>query len=68
MEFTICGPRRESVKRAVSQGMDRGELSHEADEQWICEILTGPLISSAFLLGPCALSDNLVNETVALVI
>lgn len=61
-------PRREGVERAVRQGIDRGQLGPETDSQWACEILTGPLVSSAFLLGPHPLPDTLVTETVTLVI
>lgn len=61
-------PRRDGVRQAVARAVARGELSSDCDAEWVCEVLTGPLISRAFLQGPCRLADSLAEETVALVL
>ncbi|TDO93555.1 TetR-like C-terminal domain-containing protein [Enemella evansiae] len=61
-------PRREGVLQAVARAIERGELDRDCDGEWVCEILTGPLISSAFLQGPRVLPATLAAETVSLVL
>lgn len=40
----------------------------DTDAEWVCDVLTGPLISAAFLTGVRTLSDDLAAATVALVL
>lgn len=61
-------PRRIRVAEAIQRGVQRGELTADVDEEWVCEILTGPLISSAFLRGSRRLPDKIALETVKLVL
>ena len=61
-------PRRDGVMAAVARAIHRGELVDDTDAQWVCDILTGPIISTAFLTGKTHLPDNLAAETVALVL
>lgn len=61
-------PRRDGVVAAVERAVHRGELVEGTDAEWVCDILTGPIISAAFLTGTAHLPDGLVVETVALVL
>ena len=64
----FVAPRRVGVERSVARAVQRGELDPACDADWVCEVLTGPLVSSALLRGPRPLPDKVVEETVALVL
>jgi AcrR family transcriptional regulator len=60
-EFVM--PRRESTARALHRALERGEIRPGFDTEWICDLLTGPLLMRAFLpTGP--VDDNLAHQTV----
>lgn len=61
-------PRRLSVAASVERGIQRGEIAADADVEWICEVLTGPLLSAAFLQGVSIVSETIAAETVELVL
>lgn len=61
-------PRRRGVHVAVQRAAERGEIEGNIDCDWICDLLTGPLISVAFLQGPRALPDALAEQTVTTVL
>lgn len=64
----FVAPRRASTARALERARLRGEIPHELDSEWICDLLTGPLICRAFLGGYQKLAGNLAEETVAFVL
>ena len=56
-------PRRESTARALERAVGRGEVESGFDGEWICDLLTGPLLMRAFLpTGP--IDENLAHQTV----
>ncbi|WP_058234330.1 TetR/AcrR family transcriptional regulator [Devriesea agamarum] len=61
-------PRRLSVASAVERGIQRGEITADVDVEWVCEVLTGPILSTAFLRGVAAIPEAIVAETVDLVL
>src|ERR1700758_1429330 len=59
----FLAPRRESTARALQRAVERGEIRTGFDIDWICDLLTGPLLMRALLpTGP--LDDNLAHLTV----
>ncbi len=63
----FVAPRRETTLQALRRAQSRGELRSDVDVQWICEVVTGPLISSAFLGGHATVPENRARDTVDLV-
>lgn len=59
----FVAPRRASTSRALTRARARGEVTEEVDAEWICDLLTGPLICRAFLGGYRRLPDELAEET-----
>lgn len=59
----FVAPRRASTSRALGRARARGELTGEIDAEWICDLLTGPLICRAFLGGYRRLPEELAEET-----
>ncbi len=56
-------PRRESTARSLLRAVQRGEIEAGFDIEWICDLLTGPLLMRSFLpTGP--IDDNLANQTI----
>lgn len=56
-------PRRESTARALQRAVQRGEIQAGFDAEWICDLLTGPLLMRSLLpTGP--IDENLVHQTV----
>ena len=47
----FVAPRRASTARALERARQRGELQGNPDPDWICDLITGPLICRAFLGG-----------------
>ncbi len=59
----FVGPRRESTVRALQRAQQRGEIQAGFDPEWICDLLTGPLLMRCFLpTGP--IDENLAHQTV----
>jgi len=59
----FLAPRRQSTARALQRAVERGEARPGVDFDWICDLLTGPLIMRAFLpTGP--IDENLAQLTV----
>lgn len=55
--------RRESTTRALERAVGRGEIESGFEGEWICDLLTGPLLMRAFLpTGP--IDENLARQTV----
>jgi AcrR family transcriptional regulator len=61
-------PRRSSTIRALQRAKQRGELRDDTPHEWVCDVLTGPLISTAFLQGPRRIPTRIARDTVDLVI
>lgn len=59
----FVAPRRESTARALQRAADRGETRPGFDSEWICDLLTGPLLMRAFL-PIAAIDDHLAMQTV----
>jgi AcrR family transcriptional regulator len=60
---TFVAPRRHSTCRALQRAVERGETRPGFDSDWICDLLTGPLLMRAFLpTGP--IDENLIQQTV----
>ncbi len=56
-------PRRESTVRALQRALQRGEIKAGFDAEWVCDLLTGPLLMRSFLpTGP--IDENLAQQTV----
>jgi AcrR family transcriptional regulator len=56
-------PRRESTARALERAVERGDIPGGYDIDWICDLLTGPLLMRALLpTGP--IDENLAQLTV----
>lgn len=56
-------PRRESTARSLQRAVQRGEIADGFDAEWICDLLTGPMLMRSFLpTGP--IDENLANQTV----
>jgi AcrR family transcriptional regulator len=59
----FVAPRRQSTAHALHRAVERGETRPGFDSEWICDLLTGPLMMRAFLpTGP--IDENLVLLTV----
>jgi AcrR family transcriptional regulator len=56
-------PRRQSTARALDRAVQRGDIPTGFDTEWICDLLTGPLLMRALLpTGP--IDENLAQLTV----
>jgi AcrR family transcriptional regulator len=59
----FMAPRRQSTARALQRAVQRGETRPGFDIDWICDLLTGPLLMRAFLpIGP--IDEKLAQLTV----
>jgi AcrR family transcriptional regulator len=59
----FVAPRRQSTARALQRAVERGETRPGFDTDWICDLLTGPLLMRAFLpTGP--IDEKLAQLTV----
>jgi hypothetical protein len=59
----FVAPRRRSTARALERAVLRGDIPDGFDIEWICDLLTGPLLMRALLpTGP--IDENLAQVTV----
>jgi AcrR family transcriptional regulator len=59
----FLAPRRQSTARALQRAVERGETRPGVDTDWICDLLTGPLLMRALVpTGP--IDANLARLTV----
>ncbi|MBF6097164.1 TetR/AcrR family transcriptional regulator [Nocardia cyriacigeorgica] len=60
----FLAPRRASTASILDRGVARGEIAPGADSEWICDLITGPMLMRALVpsLGP--IDDELVRLTV----
>ncbi|UVJ40019.1 TetR/AcrR family transcriptional regulator [Arthrobacter sp. CJ23] len=61
----FLGPRRAAVAAIIRRAESRGEIPEGADVEWICDLITGPLVMRILLPGLLPLDDALVSNTVA---
>ncbi|WP_251445965.1 TetR/AcrR family transcriptional regulator [Microbacterium sp. USTB-Y] len=58
------GPRRAATQEAIVRGIARGEAADASDLDWVCDLLSGPLMMRATFphMGP--IDDSVVTGTV----
>lgn len=61
----FLGPRRAAVAAIIRRAQSRGEIPEDPDVEWICDLITGPLVMRILLPGLLPLDDALVSNTVA---
>lgn len=54
-------PRRRSAHDAIRRAVERGEIDEPDDIDWVCDLLTGPLLAAATLRGPRRLAPELAT-------
>ncbi|MGW0180474.1 TetR/AcrR family transcriptional regulator [Nocardia sp. NPDC003345] len=57
-------PRRRSTATILERAVARGEVTTEVDPEWLCDLITGPMLMRALIpeLGP--IDEELVQRTV----
>lgn len=58
-------PRRAATAEIIHRAISRGEIPAGPDIEWICDLLTGPLVLRAVMPGLQPLDNKLVSQTVA---
>ncbi len=61
----FLAPRRAATARVLERATERGEIAACDDPEWICDLVTGPLLMRAMLPGLPPLDETLVEQTVA---
>lgn len=61
---SFFAPRRAATKQAIVRGVVRGEITQPLDLDWVCDLLSGPLLMRATFprLGP--IGEDLAQATV----
>ncbi|WP_121255054.1 TetR/AcrR family transcriptional regulator [Nocardioides ferulae] len=60
----FLAPRRQATARILDRAVLRGEIPGGHDPEWICDLLTGPLLMRALLPGLPPLDEGLAEQTV----
>ncbi len=60
----ILGPRRAAAVGIIQRAADRGEIPPSPDAEWICDLLTGPLVMRTVMPGLRPLDEALISDTV----
>ncbi|WP_115788249.1 TetR/AcrR family transcriptional regulator [Arthrobacter silvisoli] len=58
-------PRRAGVATIIRRAENRGEIPECPDVEWICDLITGPLIMRILLPGLLPLDERIISNTVA---
>ncbi len=58
-------PRRAGVATIIRRAETRGEIPECTDVEWICDLITGPLVMRILLPGLLPLDEELISHTVA---
>jgi AcrR family transcriptional regulator len=58
-------PRRAGVATIIRRAETRGEIPECTDVEWICDLITGPLVMRILLPGLLPLDEELISNTVA---
>lgn len=62
----FIAPRRGQVTVAIARAIERGELSGSAvDEEYVCDVLLGPVLARVLLPLGSPVDDTLVHQTAA---
>lgn len=67
-DFTVnklVQPRRDRLKELFAAARDRGDIGSEGDDDYACDVLTGPLLSRLLLPLGLPVDDAFVRRTVA---
>jgi AcrR family transcriptional regulator len=68
-ETEFVQPRRANVGRILAAAAGRGEIGAEAvDDEYVCDLLVGPILSRALLPVGAPLDDRLARQTVETVL
>lgn len=60
----FLAPRREATAHILERAAERGEIEPCTDPDWICDLVTGPLMMRAFLPGLPPLGPGILEQTV----
>ncbi|GAB2877218.1 TetR/AcrR family transcriptional regulator [Nocardioides pacificus] len=60
----FLAPRRAATTRILERAAERGEIDPCQDPDWICDLITGPLMMRAFLPGLPPLGPRVARQTV----
>ncbi len=60
----FLAPRRAATAAILHRAIDRDEIPPGPDVEWICDLLTGPLVLRAVMPGLQPLDDMLISNTV----
>ncbi|MHA7304808.1 TetR/AcrR family transcriptional regulator [Arthrobacter sp. TMN-49] len=58
-------PRRAGVGIIVARALSRGEIAPNPDVEWVCDLLTGPILMRVLMPGLDELNEALISSTVA---
>ncbi|MBG0740130.1 TetR/AcrR family transcriptional regulator [Paeniglutamicibacter antarcticus] len=61
----FLGPRRAAVGIIIDRAARRGEIPPCPDVEWICDLLTGPVVLRVVMPGLAALDESFISHTVA---
>lgn len=61
----FLAPRRAATARLLERAEARGEIEPCDDPEWICDLITGPLVMRALLPALPPLDERLVEQSVA---
>lgn len=61
---TFLAPRRAATALVLERAAERGEIKPYGDPEWICDLITGPLLMRAALPGLPPLDARLAAQTV----
>lgn len=60
----FLGPRRAAVGIIIDRAAGRGEIPACPDVEWICDLLTGPVVLRVVMPGLAALDESFISQTV----
>lgn len=61
----FLAPRRFGAGMIIRRAVTRGEIGPDPDIEWICDLLTGPLLMRTLMPGLRGLDEALVSQTVS---
>ncbi|MDP9821254.1 AcrR family transcriptional regulator [Nocardioides massiliensis] len=60
----FLAPRRAATALILARAAGRGEIEPCADSEWVCDLITGPLLMRALLPGLPPLDERVVEQSV----
>jgi len=61
----FLAPRRYGAAMIILRAAARGEIPGDPDVEWVCDLLTGPLLMRAVMPGLMALDESIISQTVS---